>query len=280
MVSRESVLSVELFKIANFYIVDTPGFSQIDLNNYTKEEIKNSFIEIKNVKCAFKDCLHIKENGCEVKELVNKNVILKSRKYDLPKTLQLIDESNASLIHVDLMDGVYVSNKNYEIKELINNLKNTHKLLDIHLMVKEPLEDIKLLCNNLNIWAITFHLDATFNPLEIIEYIKSHNIKVGIAINPDEDIHILDKYLDKIDYVLIMSVIPGKGGQKFIPEVLNKIPYLYNKNILIGIDGGINDESIKYLKDYQIDNIISGSFICMSDNYNDQINKLKIYQNK
>ena len=194
--------------------------------------------------------------------------------YSRSETIKKIDESEADLIHVDLLDGIYAGINNLDIDELIKELSNTKKKLDIHLMVKEPLEIIKKLIN-LNIWAITFHLNATDNPIEIIEYIKLNNIKVGIAINPDEDIHILDKYLDKIDYVLIMSVIPGKGGQKFIPEVLNKIPYLYDKNVLIGIDGGINDESIKYLKDYQIDNIVSGSYICLSDNYDEQINKLK-----
>ncbi len=195
-------------------------------------------------------------------------------KYSRVDTIQKIAESDADLIHVDLLDGIYAGVNNLDIDELIKELSNTKKKLDIHLMVKEPLEIIKKLIN-LNIWAITFHLDATTKPIEIIEYIKSHNIKVGIAINPDEDIHILNEYLDLIHYVLIMSVFPGKGGQEFILSVLNKIPYLYNKNVLIGIDGGINDESIKYLKNYQIDNIVSGSFICMSDNYNEQINRLK-----
>lgn len=195
-------------------------------------------------------------------------------KYSRVDTIHKIDESKADLIHVDLLDGIYAGVNNLDIDELVKELSNTKKKLDIHLMVKEPLEIIKKLIN-LNIWVITFHLDATSNPKEIIEYIKEYNIKVGIAINPDEDIHIIDPYIDLIHYVLIMSVYPGKGGQKFISRVLDKIPYLYNKNVLIGIDGGINDESIKYLKDYQIDNIVSGSFICLSDNYNDQINKLK-----
>ena len=195
-------------------------------------------------------------------------------KYTRSETIHKIDESKADLIHVDLLDGIYAGVNNLDIDELLKELSNTNKELDIHLMVREPLEIIKKLIN-LNIWAITFHLNATSNPKEIIEYINNHNIKVGIAINPDEDIHTIDKYLDLIHYVLIMSVFPGKGGQSFISSVLNKIPYLYNKNVLIGIDGGINDESIKYLKDYQIDNIVSGSFICMSDDFNEQIEKLK-----
>ena len=194
--------------------------------------------------------------------------------YNRYDTIKKIDESKADLIHVDLLDGIYAGKNNLDIDELVKELSNTKKKLDIHLMVKEPLEIIKKLIN-LNIWAITFHLDATSKPIEIIEYVKNHNIKVGIAINPDEDIHIVDSYLDLINYVLIMSVFPGRGGQEFIPKVLDKIPYLYNKKILIGIDGGINAESIKYLKDYQIDNIISGSFICMSNDFNKQIDILK-----
>ena len=194
--------------------------------------------------------------------------------YNRSDTIKKIDESDADLIHLDLLDGIYAGVNNLDIDEIIKDLSNTKKKIDIHLMVKEPLEIIKKLIN-LNIWAITFHLDAVSNPIEIIDYIKSLNIKVGIAINPDEDIHIIDKYLDLIHYVLIMSVFPGKGGQEFILKVLNKIPYLYNKNVLIGIDGGINDKSIKYLKDYQIDNIVSGSFICMSDDINKQISILR-----
>ena len=195
-------------------------------------------------------------------------------KYERGETLQKIMASDADLIHVDLLDGIYAGENNLQIDELVKELANTEKKLDIHLMVKEPLEYIKQLIN-LNIWAITFHLDATSNPKEIIEYVKSQNIKVGIAINPDEDIHILDKYFDLIHYVLIMSVYPGKGGQEFIPDVLEKIPYLYDKNVLIGIDGGINNNTIKYLDGYQVDNIVSGSFICMSDDFNKQINLLK-----
>ena len=195
-------------------------------------------------------------------------------KYERSNTIQKIDESIADLIHVDLLDGIYAGENNLQIDELLKELSNTKKKLDIHFMVKEPLEYIKKLIN-LNIWAITFHLDATTNPKKTIEYIKSHNIKVGIAINPDEDIHILDKFLDLIDYVLIMSVYPGRGGQSFIKEALNKIPYLYNKNVLIGIDGGINENTIKYLDNYQIDNIVSGSFVCLNDDFDKQIAMLK-----
>lgn len=194
------------------------------------------------------------------------------------ETIKKIDESIADMIHVDLMDGLYVENNNFTIEEVINDLKDTSKPLDVHLMVNAPqkyIEDLSVL----KPYMITFHLDSTSKPKEVIELIKENNIKVGIAINPDEDISILDDYMDLIDYVLIMSVIPGEGGQSFIKEVLNKVKLLENKNILIGIDGGINEDTINYLKEYRIDNIISGSFICMSDDYNKEISKL-LYKTK
>ena len=194
--------------------------------------------------------------------------------YDKCETLKKIDESEADQLHVDLMDGVYVEENNFTIESIINDLKDVNKPLDIHMMVNNPEKYIIDLAK-LKPKTITFHLNTSNNINNVIDLIHEYNINVGIAINPDEDIHLLDEYIDKIDYVLIMSVYPGKGGQKFIPEVLNKINYLSNKNVLVGIDGGINDESIKYLKNYKIDNIVSGSFVCMSNDYNKQIELLK-----
>ena len=194
-------------------------------------------------------------------------------KYSREETIKLIDTSDASLIHVDLMDGEYVPNKNFTLEEIMTLLNKTKKPLDIHLMVKNPLIYIKELVK-LKPYIITIHLDGTPNIEETLAYIRNHDIKVGVAINPDESEHIVDKYLDKIDYVLIMSVFHGAGGQKFIPEVLKKFNYLKDK-FLVGIDGGINDESIKYLKDYPLDIVVSGSFICMSDNFNERIHLLE-----
>ena len=195
--------------------------------------------------------------------------------YGREETLKKIDESIADQIHVDLMDGEYTEEKNFEIDEIINSLKEVNKPLDIHLMVNEPEKYIDKLAL-LHPKTITFHLNTSNKIDELINIIKDYNIEVGIAINPDEDIHLLDNYLNKIDYVLVMSVFPGKGGQMFIPNVIEKVKKKKKKNILVGIDGGINDESINYLKGYQIDNIISGSFVCMNEDYNSQINKLKI----
>ena len=197
-------------------------------------------------------------------------------KFSKEETIKKIDASIADFIHVDLMDGIYVGNNNFTIEDVINDLKNINKPLDIHLMVKEPIKYIDDLAK-LKPDIITFHLDSTTDPLNVIELIKDYNIKVGIAINPNEDISILNNYYDLIDYVLIMGVYPGKGGQTFIKEVLQKIKFIESYKILIGIDGGINSETIDYLKDYKIDIIISGSYVCMNDDYNKQIRNLIAY---
>ena len=195
-------------------------------------------------------------------------------KYDRLTTIQNIDRSIADLIHVDLMDGLYVPENNFTIDSIINDLKDTTKPLDIHLMVNNPEFYIPSLAQ-LKPSIITIHLNSTHNFDNVLSMIKDYNIKVGIALNPDEDVHLLDNYFDLIDYVLIMSVYPGKGGQAFIKEVLNKVDCLKSKNILIGIDGGINDTTIDYIKELDIDIIVSGSYICLSDDYNKQISVLK-----
>lgn len=195
-------------------------------------------------------------------------------KLDRKNTIFQINHSNADLIHVDLMDGEYVYENNFNLDEIINDLKDSSKPLDFHLMVNNPEKYISEIAK-LKPSFITIHLNTTNNLEEALMLIKDYNIKVGIAINPEENIQLLDDYFKYIDYVLLMSVYPGRGGQIFIKDVLKKALYLKNKNVLIGIDGGINNETIKELKDYNFDIIVSGSYVCMSDNYNEKISILK-----
>ncbi|MBE6148683.1 MAG: ribulose-phosphate 3-epimerase [Firmicutes bacterium] len=201
---------------------------------------------------------------------------LKSDNYK--KCIEKIESSTADFIHVDLCDGKYVETKNFTIADVIKLLKNVHKPLDIHLMVKEPIKYLNELAM-LNAFTITIHLDGCKDPAKTIEYIKNIGLKVGVAINPDESIEILKPYLNDIDSVLVMSVIPGKGGQKFMPEVLTKIDDLVNlKNeyqLTIAVDGGINGETINYLKGKNVDMVISGSYITDSDDFNENIKNLK-----
>ena len=177
-------------------------------------------------------------------------------------------------MHCDICDGTYVKTNNFNKENFLNLFNRVNKKLNVHLMVDFPKRYVDML-KGLNIDEIIIH--NIKDTKDIIEYIKSLNIKVGIAINPDENVMDFIKYFSLVDEVLVMSVNPGKGGQPFLKEVIPTIDYLYSvKDIYkfnIAIDGGINDETIKLVKD-KVDLVISGSFITKSDNYNNQIDKL------
>lgn len=199
-------------------------------------------------------------------------------KYDLKETINKIDETDADYIHVDVMDGEFVLNKTLNYDEIKDILKNTKKSLDIHLMVSNPIDYI-LKYKNLKPEFITIHSEINKNIYDLIDLIKSYNIKVGISIKPKTSIEQIEKYLKYIDNVLIMSVEPGLGGQKFMDSVLYKIDILdkirkeKQLNYKISIDGGINNETIKKVN--KVDFVISGSYICMSNNYQDKIDNLR-----
>ena len=191
-------------------------------------------------------------------------------KDDIDKIKEL--ERTTDQIHFDIMDGIFTDNKTS-----INEKIKIKKDIDIHLMVS----DIKSYVDKVlkyNPKYITFHLEATDNIIENIDYIKEKNVKVGIAINPDKEIKKIYKYLNKIDLVLLMSVPPGKGGQKFIDisQKLNKV-YNYRKennlSFIIEVDGGINNETIKKVE--KADVVVCGSFITDSTNYQKQVKLLK-----
>ena len=200
-------------------------------------------------------------------------------KFDLNETIDRINSTDADYIHVDVMDGEFVSNKTYEYNELEGVLKKTSKDLDVHLMVNDPLKYI-IKYKNLKPKIVTIHFEINKNISDLITLIHSYGIKVGISIKPNTSINMIKSILPLVDNVLIMSVEPGLGGQKFMDNIVSKIDELVrirkesNYNYLISIDGGINDETIYKVKD--VDFVISGSFICMSDNYQEKINSLRI----
>ena len=173
------------------------------------------------------------------------------------------------------MDGLFVPNNQMPIEEILELEKHSNKPLDIHLMMENPITYINKLKNK-NIKYITIHLEINQNIEELIKQIKSINYKVGISIKPKTNINEIIPYLDKIDLVLIMSVEPGFGGQKFMPESIEKAKKLrnINKDITIEIDGGINDTNISEVKKY-VDIAVVGSYITNSTDYNKAINNLK-----
>lgn len=194
-------------------------------------------------------------------------------KEDKINNYKKIDNTSSDFIHLDVMDGIFVENKvdfdfNY----------NFNKKLDIHLMVEnveEYIDKYKIL----NPEYITFHIEVEDDVDRLINIIRSNDIKVGISIKPNTDINLLNKYLPYIDLVLVMSVEPGRGGQKFIEESTNRIEYFKeikeknNYNYLIEVDGGINKDTIDKVSNADIK--VVGSYITNNENYEEQIKTLK-----
>ena len=196
--------------------------------------------------------------------------------YDnLLSAINKVNNSSADYLHIDVMDGIFVNNIKFPI-EVVNKIKAIcKKPLDIHLMVN----DIKTVLEYASLKPdyLTFHVEI-INDNRLIKFIKSLGIKVGLAINPETNINKLKPYLNDIDLVLFMSVTPGAGGQSFKEKTLDKIKRLKKvlpDNVIISIDGGINNETIDKCKNVGCNMVVSGSFITNNDNYNESIEKLR-----
>lgn len=191
-------------------------------------------------------------------------------------TIKKLNYTKINYFHIDVMDGKFVSQVSVtplEIKEISSISK---KPLDIHLMVEDPITYIEEIKELTNINNITFHLEIDKDINSILERLKEYGIKRGISINPTTDINLLKPYLDNIDIILVMSVEPGYGGQPFIESSTQRLKniakLIENYNILLEVDGGINDKTIRKVSSSDI--AVVGSYITTSNDMEERINKL------
>lgn len=197
---------------------------------------------------------------------------------DIPADLKRLNDTDVDYIHVDVMDGKFVPNKTMPFREMRNIYKFTDKRLDVHLMVADPSKYIPLYAE-LNTEYITFHVETLEHIEENLELIKSYGIKCGLAISPNTPVKALVPYLPLLDLILVMSVEPGRGGQKFIPsseEKINEVKVLlrsYHSDAIISVDGGITNETKDQCRECDI--LTVGSYITNSKIFQQQIDNLR-----
>ena len=198
----------------------------------------------------------------------------------LSTEIAALEAAKADLLHLDVMDGHFVPNLSFGFP-IIKTIRSLSKLpLDVHLMVSNPDFHVPLLAE-IGVQWISFHQETVFHSHRLIQQIKSHGIKAGLALNPATPVNTLDSILPELDYVLLMSVNPGYSAQTFIPFVLDKLQYLSNYrkarslNFLIEVDGGVTDQNAQQLISAGADILVSASFIFSSQNYQQAINALR-----
>ena len=199
---------------------------------------------------------------------------------NIQRDVEMINNSNADWFHVDVMDGVFVPNISFGFPVIEAIKKHAKKPLDVHLMIQNPDQYVEQFKKS-GADILTVHYEACTHLHRTIQVIKEAGMKVGVALNPHTPIALLEDVIEELDLVLIMSVNPGFGGQKFIQNALVKVAQLKELIIskkskaLIEVDGGVNLETGKELVKAGADVLVAGSFVFNSENPTIIIDSLK-----
>jgi len=199
---------------------------------------------------------------------------------NLASEINMLNQSDADWVHLDIMDGVFVPNITFGMPVISQIRKLTSKVLDVHLMIVQPeryVDDFKAAGADI----LTVHYEAVTHLHRCVQQIKAAGMKAGVSLNPHTPVSNLAHILSDLDMVLIMSVNPGFGGQSFIPESINKIKCLKamaaekNPNLIIQIDGGVSPENVRDLAKAGVNSVVAGSAVFKDDNPSEVISKLK-----
>lgn len=189
---------------------------------------------------------------------------------NLGRDIEITDKAGADVIHIDVMDGLFVPSISFGMPVIKSIRKTTDKTFDVHLMIEEPIRYIKEFAE-CGADYITVHYEACKDIHATIDKIKEYGLKAGVSIKPNTKVEVLKPVLNDVDMVLIMSVEPGFGGQKLIPHTVDKVRELRkivddnNLNVIIEIDGGINLDNVESIVNAGADWIVAGSAVFKDD---------------